>query len=125
MQVHFCYTCISSICIDIIYKCGALSAFRSFGSLGDKYLLCICFIATSDYGSRSGEITINEDDTYQCLSIPIYTDSTTESLQCFSFQITLSNTVNNLTVDPDEASICIVDVNGKDYASSITSFCIN
>ena len=73
----------------------------------------VYIIATSDYGSRSGEITINEDDTHQCVSIPIYTDSTTESLQCFSFQISLSNTVNNLTVDPDEASICIVDVNGK------------
>ena len=74
------------------------------------------YIATSDYAARSGEVTINEDDTRQCISIPIYTDSTTESLQCFSFQISLSNTVNNLTVDPDEASICIVDKNGKNHA---------
>ena len=75
------------------------------------------YIATSDYAARSGEVTINEDDTRQCISIPIYTDSITESLQCFSFLISTSNTANNLTVDPDEASICIVDKNGKNHAS--------
>ena len=74
-------------------------------------------IASSDYEPQSGQVTINEDDARQCVSIPIYTDRFTESLQCFSFRISLSNTVNNLTVDPDEASICIVDVNGKNHAS--------
>ena len=68
-------------------------------------------VATSDYTSTTGEVTIDDDNTRQCISIPIRTDSFTESLECFTFEISLSNTVNNLTVEPDEASICIVDKN--------------
>ena len=74
------------------------------------------FTATSDYTAQTGEVTINDDDTRQCVSIPIREDSiTSESLECFSFSITLSNTVNNLTVDPDETSICIVNREGKRF----------
>ena len=61
-------------------------------------------------------MTINDGDTRQCVSIPIREDySTSESLECFTFSITLSNTVNNLTVDPDETSICIVNREGKRF----------
>ena len=77
------------------------------------WIPCFCFIATSDYTARSGEVTINDADTRQCISIPIREDSSTENLECFTFGISLSNTVNDLTIDPDEASICIVDKSGK------------
>ena len=91
--------------------------------LGKSSIEYIClYVATSDYAAQSGEVSINEDDTRQCISIPIYTDRITESLQCFSFRISLSNTVNNLTVDPDEASICIVDMNGRNHEPNISIY---
>jgi hypothetical protein len=67
--------------------------------------------SSSDYSHRSGDVTISDDDTYQCVSIPITTDSYVEHLQCFTIQIGLSNTVDNVTVDPARASICIFDRN--------------
>ena len=67
--------------------------------------------ATSDYASTTGEVTIDSDNTRQCISILIRIDTLTESTECFSFGITLSNTVANLTVEPDTASICIIDKN--------------
>ena len=70
-------------------------------------------LATSDYTSTTGSVVIDDNNTRQCISIPIRTDSSHESLECFTFRISLSNTVSNLTVTPDEASICILDVNGK------------
>ena len=63
----------------------------------------------NDYTSVSGEVTIDDDTTRQCISVTITTDSYTESRECFTFSITLKNTVANLTVDPDETSICIID----------------
>ena len=69
--------------------------------------------ATSDYASTTGEVTIDSDNTRQCISILIRTDTLTESTECFSFGMTLSNTVANLTVEPDTASICIIDKNCK------------
>ena len=82
---------------------------------------CHFLSATSDYTASSGEVTISDVDTRQCVSIPIRRDSSTESQECFTFRISLSNTVNNLTVDPDEASICIVDMNGKKLIAPIST----
>ena len=69
----------------------------------------IIFIATSDYASQTGEVTITEDAPFQCVSIPIRTDTYTESTECFTFGITSANTVDGLTVEPSEADICIID----------------
>ena len=68
---------------------------------------------TSDYTSKSGEVTITEDSLMQCVSIPIRTDSITESEQCFNFDITARGSVTGLTVAPSETEICITDTNCK------------
>ena len=56
-------------------------------------------------------MTITEDAQFQCVSIPIYADSLTESLQCFTFQISAGATIDGLSVEPSNAEICIVDRN--------------
>lgn len=72
----------------------------------------ISYTATSDYTATSGTATITEDTPFQCVSIRIRYDSITETTnECFKFRITSSNTVSGLTVDPNEANICIVDLN--------------
>ena len=68
--------------------------------------------ATSDYSARSGEVTIAEDALFQCVSIPIFADSFTETTnECFTFQTSAAASVDGLTVEPSEAEICIVDRN--------------
>ena len=72
----------------------------------------ISSLATSDYTSTTGKATITEDALRQCVSIPIKTDSVTETTnQCFTFKITSSSTVDGLTVSPSQTEICIVDKN--------------
>ena len=56
-------------------------------------------------------MTITEDAQFQCVSIPIYADSSTESLQCFTFRISAGATIDGLIVEPNNAEICIVDRN--------------
>lgn len=67
--------------------------------------------ATSDYTARSGQVTIAEDALLQCVSIPIRSDSFSEDMECFTFEINARTTVSGLTVNPNEAEICIVDTN--------------
>ncbi|CAI8052154.1 Sodium/calcium exchanger 2 [Geodia barretti] len=74
----------------------------------------------NDYTSASGEVTIDDDTTRQCISIMIRTDSVTESKECFTFSISLENTVTNLTVDPDETSVCIIDKNSIPITIGLT-----
>ena len=70
--------------------------------------------ATSDYTARSGSVTITEDVLFQCVSIPIRSDSTTETTnECFKFRISTAATIDGLSVQPNEAEICIVDRNCK------------
>ena len=71
------------------------------------------FSDTSDYTSKSGEVAITEDALIQCVSIPIRSDSYTESEQCFTFEITARDSISGLTVSPTEAEICITDFNCK------------
>ncbi|CAI8052156.1 hypothetical protein GBAR_LOCUS28548, partial [Geodia barretti] len=65
---------------------------------------------TSDYSSRSGEVLISEDAPVQCVSVPIRSDSITESEQCFTFEITARGSTSGLTVSPSGAEICITDL---------------
>ena len=68
-----------------------------------------CSIGTSDYTVQTGNLVISEDSLMQCVSIPIRSDSTTESEECFTFGVTARSTVTGLTVEPSETEICITD----------------
>jgi len=51
---------------------------------------------------------------FQCISVLIQSDSNSEQdMECFTFRISAADTVSGLTVDPAEASVCIIDQGGK------------
>jgi hypothetical protein len=67
---------------------------------------------TTDYTTTSGEVTITEDVLFHCVSIPIRADSSTETInECFTFQISAAATIDGLSIQNNEAEICIVDKN--------------
>ena len=71
-------------------------------------------LATTDYTTTSGEVTITEDVLFHCVSIPIRADSSTETInECFTFQISAAATIDGLSIQNNEAEICIVDKNGE------------
>ena len=77
-----------------------------------QYLCVLYLLDTNDYSSRSGHVTITEDVQFQCVSIPIRNDNIRESsYECFTFQISAVSTIDGLSVEPSEASICIIDRN--------------
>ena len=60
--------------------------------------------------------------TFQCISVLIQSDSSSEQdTECFTFRISAANTVSGLTVDPAQASVCIIDQGGK-YVSLHCSY---
>ena len=119
----FQVVCIDVLSGDVDGREITLDYFTSSGSASMNfcdYTICVLdnffptlSTATSDYSPRSGHVTIGDDDTYQCVSIPIINDNSVENVQCFWIEIRLSNTVDNITVNPSVASICIFDRNCK------------
>ena len=70
--------------------------------------------AGNDYTSLSGFVTITDDVTFQCISVLIQSDSSSEQdTECFTFRISVADTVSGLSVDPAQASVCIIDQGGK------------
>ena len=52
--------------------------------------------------------------TFQCISVLIQSDSSSEQdTECFTFRISAADTVSGLTLDPAQASVCIIDQGGK------------
>lgn len=55
-------------------------------------------------------MTVTEDASLQCVSIPIRSDTYTERDECFMFRISSAGTVAGLSVEPSETEICILDM---------------
>ena len=72
------------------------------------------YIAPSDYGSLSGQVTITDDTQIQCIPISIvFTNNAEEDVECFVFGISATDAVIGLTVDPVEATVCIMKRDGE------------
>ena len=74
-------------------------------------------LATSDYYTTSGRVTITEDIPIQCVSIRIRRDQSRQRrYECFTFSITAVRHIDGLIVEPSEAQICIIGTNCEYYS---------
>ena len=71
----------------------------------------IAFSAPGDYTEASGTLIITEDEAVPCVSVSITSDSADElDRECFAF--TISTTMEQISVETDQATICITDDDG-------------
>ena len=74
----------------------------------------VSLLAPSDYTAQSGSVTVTDGAQLQCIPISIVSSSSTEQdVECFTFSTSAADTVTGLTVDPAQASVCIIDRNGE------------
>ena len=72
-------------------------------------------IAPGDFTDASGTLTVSEDDTIDCVSITIISDSEDEDdRECFAFAIS-TTTTDGVSLKTTQATICITDDDGKHY----------
>ena len=104
--------------IDYTTSSGTASKLMKGMLIADILLRLLCIyncnviypLATNDYTTASGEVTITEDVLFHCVSIPISADYSTETInECFTFQISAAATIDGLSIQNNEAEICIVD----------------
>ena len=71
----------------------------------------LIFSAPGDYTDASGTLIITEDETVQCVSVSITSDSADEQdRECFAFAI--STAMEQISVETVQATICINDDDG-------------
>lgn len=72
----------------------------------------ITHIAGDDYTYSSSTDSLNDADTYNCVTIPILSDSIDEQEECFTVSVSASS-YPGLTLNPQIGTVCIYDEDRK------------
>ena len=74
--------------------------------------LVIYIIAPADFTEASGTLTVSEDDTVECVSITIISDTEDEdNRECFALAISITDT-EGVSLETTQATVCITDDDG-------------
>ena len=72
----------------------------------------IYILAPADFTEASGTLTVSEDDTVECVSITIISDTEDEdNRECFALAISIAAT-EGVSLETTQATICITDDDG-------------
>ena len=88
--------------------------------IGSVWELVMFFIAApADYVAATVQLVFRPGQERQCVNISIEDDDILERPE--DFNVTLSTTVDRVTLDPDMATVTITDVSGK-LTSSVSEY---